>query len=143
MSEEKFSNVTHYTHVDVQPGAINIQHVEHLHQADILKALGVELEVKKTAAPEEECPVPDVLERSELWQRVKDAGWVDEKGQPIVSRTEAALIADMLASRLKITNKWKVFERLWHRNNMRNDYNTALEQKKSLEFQEKLKTIFG
>ena len=34
-----FSGVTHYTQVDVQPGGINIQHVEHLHQADILKAL--------------------------------------------------------------------------------------------------------
>ena len=44
---EKFPNVTHYTQVDVQPGGINIQHVEHLHQADVLEALGIELEVKK------------------------------------------------------------------------------------------------
>ena len=43
----QFPNVTHYTKVDVQPGGINIQHVEHLHQADILKALGIELEIKK------------------------------------------------------------------------------------------------
>jgi hypothetical protein len=41
-----FSGVTHYTHVDVQPGGINVQHVEHLYQADILKQLGIELEVK-------------------------------------------------------------------------------------------------
>lgn len=41
-----FSSVTHYTHVDVQPGGINIQKVEHLYQADILKQLGIELEVK-------------------------------------------------------------------------------------------------
>lgn len=41
-----FSSVTHYTHVDVQPGGINIQNVEHLYQADILKQLGIELEVK-------------------------------------------------------------------------------------------------
>ena len=45
-SKDSFSNVTHYTHVDVQPGGINIQHVEHFHQTDILKALGIELEVK-------------------------------------------------------------------------------------------------
>ena len=32
-----FSGVTHYTQVDVQPGGINIQHVENLYQADILK----------------------------------------------------------------------------------------------------------
>ena len=42
-----FSGVTHYTHVDVQPGGINIQNVEHLYQADILKQLGIELAVKQ------------------------------------------------------------------------------------------------
>lgn len=42
---ENFSNVTHYT--NVQPGAINIEYVEHLHQADFLKTLGIELEIKK------------------------------------------------------------------------------------------------
>ena len=42
-----FSGVTHYTHVDVQPGGINIQNVEHLYQADILKQLGIELQVKQ------------------------------------------------------------------------------------------------
>lgn len=49
-----FSGVTHYTQVDVQPGGINIQHVEHLHQADILEALGIELEVKKKGASRQE-----------------------------------------------------------------------------------------
>ena len=51
-----FSGVTHYTHVDVQPGGINIQHVEHLHQADILKQLGVDVAVNakgEAAAPAE------------------------------------------------------------------------------------------
>ena len=62
---------------------------------------------------------------------------------PTVSRPEAALLADMLAERLGIANKWKFFEKLWHRNNMRSDYNTALDQRKSLEFQERLKHILG
>ena len=44
-----FSGVTHYTHVDVQPGGINIQNVDHLYQADILKQLGIELTVKQKA----------------------------------------------------------------------------------------------
>lgn len=51
---EKFPNVTHYTQVDVQPGGINIQHVEHLHQADVLEALGIELEVKQKGGKEEQ-----------------------------------------------------------------------------------------
>ena len=87
--------------------------------------------------------IPKVLAESELWKQVMEAGLVNEQGQPTVSRPEAALLADMLASRLDIANKWNVFEKMWHRNNMRNDYNTALDQKKSLAFQEKLKKILG
>ena len=47
METKDFSNVTHFTQVDVQPGGINIQHVENLYQADFLKALGIEVGVKK------------------------------------------------------------------------------------------------
>ena len=87
--------------------------------------------------------VPEVLAESEQWQKVMQAGLVDADGQPTVSRTEAAMIADMLADRLGIANKWKFFEQLWHRNNMRGDYNTALDQRKTLKFQERLKIILG
>ena len=80
--------------------------------------------------------VPDVLACSELWERVKNEGLVDENNMPTISRPEAALLADMLAEKLGIGNKWKLFEELWNRKNMRNDYNTALEQRKSLKFQE-------
>lgn len=85
--------------------------------------------------------VPEVLAKSKYWQRLKAADLIDENNQPTVSRPEAALMAAALAKRIGIENKWKMFEQLWQRNNMRNDYNTALEQKKSLEFQERLKII--
>jgi len=49
-AQECFPGVTHFTQVDVQPGGINIQHVEHLYQADFLKSLGIELEVKRREA---------------------------------------------------------------------------------------------
>ena len=39
--------------------------------------------------------------------------------------------------------KWKTFGAFWHRNNMRGDYNDALEQRKTLEFLDKLKTLFA
>ena len=93
--------------------------------------------------PTEEHVIPEVLADSELWHKVQEAGLVNADGLPTVSRPEAALLADMLAERLGITHKWKFFERLWHRNNMRGDYNTALDQRKSLEFQERLKNILG
>lgn len=87
--------------------------------------------------------IPSVLAESDLWARVKQAGWVNDDGQPTVSRTEAALIANELAEKLGIAHKWKLFEGMWHRNNMRGDYNKALEQEKSLVFQDKLKKLFG
>jgi hypothetical protein len=90
---------------------------------------------------DERVEIPDVLTQSEPWQELVEAGLIDENGQPTVSRPEAALMAYMLAGRLKIANKWKLFEQLWHRNNMRNDYNTALNQRKSLEFQERMKKL--
>ena len=92
-------------------------------------------------AHNERVPIPGVLTQSEPWQELVEEGLIDENGQPTVSRPEAALMADMLAERLKIANKWKLFEQLWHRNNMRNDYNTALNQRKSLEFQERMKKL--
>ena len=68
MSDEKFSGVTHFTQVDVQPGGINIQHVEHLHQSDILNALGIELEMKPKGKPAladaEEMPADKSQERN-------------------------------------------------------------------------------
>ena len=93
--------------------------------------------------PRAESILPSLLADSPLWQKVKEAGLVDENDQPTVSRTEAALMASELAERLDIAHKWKVFETLWHRNNMRGDFNTALDQRKSLAFQEKLKNILG
>lgn len=91
----------------------------------------------------EESEIPEVLATCPAWQRLQDSGLVDANGQPTVSRPEAALLADVLARRLGIDNKWKFFERLWHRNHMRGDYNTALNQRKSLRFQERLKNILG
>ena len=85
--------------------------------------------------------LPAILAASEEWKKAKETGLVDENNQPTGSRPEAALIADMLSVRLGIAHKWKLFEGLWHRNNMRSDFNTALEQRKSLRFQERLKNI--
>ena len=87
--------------------------------------------------------LPEVLAKSELWQKARERGFVGDDGQPIVSRTEAAPLANFLAGRLGIAHKWKFFEELWHRKNMRGDYNTALEQKKSLAFQDRLKIALG
>ena len=78
-----------------------------------------------------------------LWQKAQQAGYVDEHYQPLLSRTQAALLADTMAERLGIKEKWKVFEGLWNRKYMRSDYNLALSRKRSLVFQDELKRLFG
>ncbi len=76
-----------------------------------------------------------------LWEKVQRAGYVDDNFQPLISRTQSALLADAMAERLGIREKWKVFEALWNRKNMYRDYYEALNQKKSLEFQDEIKKL--
>ena len=78
-----------------------------------------------------------------LWQKAQDAGYVDANYQPLLSRTQAALLADGMAERLGIKEKWKVFEGLWNRKNMRSDYTRAMNQRQSLDFQDILKQLFS
>ena len=90
--------------------------------------------------------LPDVLATDKamaLWRKAQRAGYVDEHYQPLLSRTQAAILADAMAERLGIKEKWKVFEGLWHRKYMRSDYNLALTRKKTLDFLDKLKQLFG
>ena len=76
-----------------------------------------------------------------LWRKAQQAGYVDEHYQPLLSRTQAALLADAMAERLGIKEKWKVFEAFWNRKNMYKDLYDALNQKQSLAFLDKLKVV--
>ena len=102
---------------------------------------GPSKERKKEAEPP---ALPDALSTEEamaLWKKVQKAGYVDANYQPLISRTQSALLADYMAERLDIKDKWKVFEELWNRKNMRSDYNLALRQQQSLDFQDSLKQV--
>ena len=88
--------------------------------------------------------LPDVLATDgamKLWEAAREAGWVDENFQPKLSRPLSAVLADRMASKLGLRNKWKVFEAFWKRNNMRSDYNDALDQKQYGEFYEKIARV--
>ena len=90
--------------------------------------------------------VPEVLRMPEamvLWRKAQQAGYVDEHYQPLLSRTQAALLADAMAERLGIKEKWKVFEGLWNRRNMYRDYYDAMNQDQTYLFLDKLKQLFG
>ena len=96
--------------------------------------------------PQKSGDLPDVLATSEamvLWRKAQQAGYVDDHYQPLLSRTQSALLADAMAERLGIKEKWKVFGDLWKRNNMRGDYTRAMNQRQSLGFQDKLKRLFS
>ena len=88
--------------------------------------------------------LPEVLgteEAMRLWQKAQEAGWIDANYQPLLSRTQSALLADAMARKLRIREKWKVFETLWNRKNMYRDYYQALDQRKTLLFQDELKQL--
>ena len=110
--------------------------------------------IKKKTLPDPPCvgrekcagELPEVLRVGKamvLWRKAQDAGYVDDNYQPLISRTQAALLADAMAERLGIKEKWKAFEELWQRKYMRNDYNLALTQRQSYKFQDDLKQLFG
>ena len=121
--------------------ASGAQHVEN--QINIGKALPSPPCVGKEKGTGE---LPDELATDEamvLWRKAQQAGYVDEHYQPLLSRTQAALLADAMAERLGIKEKWKVFEALWHRRNMHKDYYLAFGQQQTSDFQDELKELFG
>lgn len=83
----------------------------------------------KTSYVEGELP-PELCtdEAMALWGKAVREGYVDEHFRPVISRTQAALMADVMASRLKLKDKWKPFEIFWNRSNMRSDYSHAVTQ---------------
>ena len=97
------------------------------------------------AEPVKDTPLPPKLSTEAamaIWQKAQQAGYVDANYQPLISRTQAALLADEMAKRLGIKEKWKVFEELWNRKYMSSDYNIALNQQQSLDFQDEMKKVF-
>ena len=91
--------------------------------------------------------VPGRLQTDEaetLMERLVDAGLLTDDWQPDgLSGTERALAAKAVCERLRINEVWQVFGQLWNEKpeTLRSYLNKALEQKKSLAFQDRLKNI--
>ena len=83
------------------------------------------------------------LFESEYWKKLKEAGWVDEDGQPTCSRTEAAILADELLEKMKKGHKWTIFEKMWNRKNMRTDFQEAMKLVKYDKVRKKIVKILG
>lgn len=89
-------------------------------------------------APAEVPPLLDTPRARELWQKAMAEGWVNEQLQPQLSRSDAALLAGRIAEILDIEG-WKLFEQLWNRKNMRQDYCKAMGKKEASELLDALK----
>ena len=77
-----------------------------------------------------------------MWQRLQQAGLIDDHYQPVnLSRTLSAVLAFDISEFLGLREKWKIFETLWGKKNLRSDYNSALFQPKSIDFRDRLKQI--
>ena len=93
--------------------------------------------------------VPEQL-KSEAAEEIKedlvDAGILTADWQPLnLSGSERALVARAICERLKINEIWQVFGKLWGEKpeTLRSYLNKALDQQKSLKFQDRLKNILG
>ena len=96
-----------------------------------------------------ETDIPDVL-KTEPAQQILDklmkAGLLTEDWQPVdLSKPEQALLAKTICDRLEISDVWQVFGALWHvrTETLRTYFNRALDQRRSLDFQEKVKNILN
>ena len=131
---------SHIEVVYVAPGA---QHVDKQYIASppspLQKARGVDSSEMSKSLPDELATDEAMV----LWRKAQRAGYVNEHYQPLISRTQAALLADAMAERLDIKEKWKVFEALWHRRNMHKDFYLAFGQQQTSDFQDELKELFG
>lgn len=81
-----------------------------------------------------------------LHEKLMGSGLMDEDWQPVgLSNAQRGLLASYLSDKLGIANQWKVFSTLWDMKteNLRSAYNKALEQNKSLTFQDRLKKVLG
>ena len=85
-------------------------------------------------------------EAKKLMESLMSEDLLTEDWQPKeLSGPERALVAKAVCERLKINDVWQVFGQLWDENpeTLRSYFNKAMEQKKSLKFQDKLKNILG
>ena len=87
-----------------------------------------------------------------VWQRLQQSGYIDDHYQPVnLSRTLSAVLADemmmLLATEndklMGIDDKWRPFELLWNRKNMRADHYRSLNQKKADCFRTEIQALLA
>ena len=129
------------SHIQLVYVASGAQHVDHIQT----QYFGETHSAALRPVPQKHSELPEALATPQamlLWQKAQQAGYVDEHYQPLLSRTQAALLAHYMAKKLEIKDKWKTFEVLWDRRNMYRDYYDAMNQDQTYLFLDKLKELF-
>ena len=129
------------SHIQLVYVASGAQHVDHIQT----QYYGEMHSAALRPVPQKHSELPEVLATDKamaLWRKAQRAGYVDEHYQPLLSRTQAALLAHYMAKKLEIKDKWKTFEVLWNRRNMYRDYYDAMNQDQTYLFLDKLKELF-
>ena len=110
---------------------------------EVIASQTAEVDTDETAV------LPDVLctpQAEALLAKLCDAGMLDACWQPVgLTNTERGLLAKILSDELGIDTPWKVFGDCWQVNSgtLRTAYNQALNQRKSLNFQDRLKAVMA
>ena len=121
--------------------------LKYMHKVSLAQEELRRLTVAQEEAPKKRVGVPERLltaEAKALMGNMESAGILTESWQPKeLSGSERGLVAKAVCDRLDIKEVWQVFGKLWNEKpeTLRGYLNKALEQKKSLEFQDRLKNI--
>jgi len=86
--------------------------------------------------------IPEELDKPEvkrMLDKSREAGWLDKNYQPIISRTQAAMLANQIGTLCNIQPRWRPFEKLWHREHLCKDYDKAQNQISTGEIERNMK----
>ena len=131
-----FGNVTQY----ISGGELNAQKQE-------LNVGAGHPSRTEEAAGGEERTLPEAFATAEarsLTEKLINGGLLDEHWQPVgLSNAEKGILAQYLSGELNIKNPWQFFASLWSMKpeTLRIAFNKALDQNKSLAFQDRLKGL--
>ena len=111
--------------------------------AKLVTLFPIENETTKVTSPSQQLPKELMSDEAiELKEKLMDGGFIDENWQPNkLTITESAMIAKVVSERLSISDPWQFYSKLWGRKSevLRTSYYKALDQRKTLDFQDRLK----
>ena len=111
--------------------------------AKLVTLFPIEIETPKGTNQSQQLPKELMSDEAiELKEKLMDGGFIDENWQPNkLTITESAMIAKVVSERLSISDPWQFYSKLWGRKSevLRTSYYKALDQRKTLDFQDRLK----